>query len=133
MADDLTDKLVIENLKRAANLIVEAAHMAGSLETPESGVQLVTTLWRRAFQPRMAAQEFTRLGGVDIDAFRAALSVAVAGSEPRKLNLGYDCTSMFGWCWILHVDTGHGIVPVAFNREQAEAIHRRLNEALDAT
>jgi hypothetical protein len=115
------EAIVVENLKRASDLIRESAQMMLRDDAkPEDGVKLVRTLMLRAMIPKAVAQEFTRLGGKDYE----LLGVA-AGP-----NLGCAVNSLLGWAWLMDVSLSDGIVPVAFPLEQAEEIRRRLNEAL---
>lgn len=79
---DATDQLVIQNLKRAGDLIREAVQMTlPKTATPEDAVNEVVAFMVRAVIPRAAALEFNRLGGSNADKFRRALLSAL--HEPR--------------------------------------------------
>jgi hypothetical protein len=115
------EAIVVENLKRASDLIREAAQMMLRDDArPEDGVKLVRALMLRAMIPREVTLEFTRLGGKDHELLGMA-----AGP-----NFGCAVESLLGWVWLMDVQASNGTVPVAFSREQAEEIRRRLNEAL---
>jgi hypothetical protein len=77
---DKTDALIIENLKKAGELIREAAQMTlPKAVTPEDAVHTVVALMFRAIIPREASLEFTRLGGTNVEVFRNALMEALHG------------------------------------------------------
>src|SRR6202041_2815385 len=88
--------LIMETLKRAGDLVREAAQMVmdrGSPVPPEEAARCVRALMLRAIMPKVAAQEFNRLGGGSIDVFGAAVGPSL-GSVVR---------SIFGWQWLLDV------------------------------
>jgi len=79
---DKTDALIIENLKKAGELIREAAQMTlPKTATPEDAVHTVVVLMFRAIIPKEAALEYRRLGGTAIEAYRDALMKSVRQTD----------------------------------------------------
>jgi Protein of unknown function (DUF551) len=69
------EALILETLRRASDLIREAAQMALlPYAPPEEAVRFVRALTMRALMPKIAAMEFVRLGGTNTDVFADILA-----------------------------------------------------------